>query len=142
MTLNLPFCSDDKQVEHNMLDRRTETRMLCADLVHLEWKDKAGRTKKVLANLEDISGRGACLQIDLPLPPQTVVKISLPKNELIGKVRYCIYREIGYFLGIEFESGFRWTESEFKPQHLLDPRTLSNAPRALPSKNQFPGQGQ
>lgn len=125
-----------------MLDRRTETRMLCADLVHLEWKDKAGRTKKVLANLEDISGRGACLQIDIPLPPQTVVKIPLPKSELIGKVRYCIYREIGYFLGIEFESGFRWTESEFKPQHLLDPRSLSNRPRTRPTKNQFPGQPQ
>lgn len=107
-----------------MLDKRTEPRMLCADLVDLQWKDKAGRTKKVLANLEDISLCGACLQVDVPVPIQSMIKITYPKGELIGKVRYCIYREIGYFLGVEFDAGFRWSQSEFKPQHMLDPRRL------------------
>ena len=32
------------------------------------------------------------------------MRISYPKGELLGKVRYCVYREFGYFLGIEFES--------------------------------------
>jgi hypothetical protein len=35
-----------------------------------------------------------------------------------------VYREIGYFLGIEFEPGSRWSEQQFKPQHMLDPRRL------------------
>jgi hypothetical protein len=35
-----------------------------------------------------------------------------------------VYREIGYFLGIEFEPGCKWSARHFKPQHLLDPRRL------------------
>ena len=137
-TLTLSFRTDDIQTEQDMLDRRTEPRMLCADLVDLQWKDKAGRTKKVLANLEDISQCGACLQVELPIPAQTMVKIAHPKGELIGKVRYCVYREIGYFLGIEFDAGCRWIEREFKPQHLLDPRRLVNRSVKQTTKHLLP----
>ncbi len=139
-TLILSFRPDDTQTEQDMLDRRTEPRMLCADLVDLQWKDKAGRTKKVLANLEDISLCGACLQVELPVPPQTVVKIAHPKGELVGKVRYCVYREIGYFLGIEFEEGCRWIQREFKPRHLLDPRRLVNRSVNRATKHLLPTQ--
>jgi hypothetical protein len=45
---------------------------------------------------------------------------------LVGKVKYCVFREIGYFLGIEFEAGSRWSRNDFRPQHLLDPRHLIN----------------
>ncbi len=107
-----------------MFDRRVEIRMLCADMVDVQWKDKAGRQRKGVANLEDISLSGACLQFDQPIPLQTGLRISYPKGELMGKVRYCVYREIGYFLGIEFEPGSRWSARHFKPQHLLDPRRL------------------
>src|SRR5690349_4432390 len=107
-----------------MQNRRVETRMLCADLVDVRWKDKSGRTRRTVANLEDISLSGACVQVDLPIPLQTTLQISYPKGELQGRVCYCIYREIGYFLGIEFEPGFRWSLRHFRPQHLLDPRRL------------------
>jgi hypothetical protein len=107
-----------------MQNRRVEARMLCADLVDVRWKDKAGRTRRTVANLEDISLSGACVQVDIPIPLQTMLQISYPKGELQGRVCYCVYREIGYFLGIEFEPGFRWSIRQFKPQHLLDPRRL------------------
>ena len=107
-----------------MQNRRVETRLLCADLVDVKWKDKTGRTRRTVANLEDISLSGACVQVDLPIPLQTVLQISYPKGELQGRVCYCVYREIGYFLGIEFAPGFRWSLRQFKPQHLLDPRRL------------------
>ena len=107
-----------------MLDRRTEPRMLCADLVDIQWKDKTGRTRRSLANLEDISLSGACLQVEAPIPLHTAVKIAYPKGGLLGTVKYCLYREIGYFLGIEFETGSRWSQRQFKPQHMLDPRRL------------------
>jgi|SRR4051794_15661649 len=107
-----------------MYNRRAETRLLCADLVDVNWKDKTGRTRRAVANLEDISGSGACLQVDTPVPLQTVVKISFPRGELQGTVRYCVYRQIGYFLGVEFEPGSRWSLRMFRPQHLLDPRRL------------------
>jgi len=75
--------------------------MLCADMVDVRWKDKAGRARKGVANLEDISLSGACLQVEYPIPLQTDVRIMYEKGELIGKVRYCVFREIGYFLGVE-----------------------------------------
>jgi hypothetical protein len=99
--------------------------MLCADLVDVEWRDKNGRTKRTVANLEDISLSGACLQMDVAIPMHTHIRISYPKGELEGRVRYCVYREIGYFLGVEFEPGSRWSQRNFKPLHLLDPRRLS-----------------
>ena len=98
--------------------------MLCADLVDIRWRDQAGRLRRGVANLEDISISGACLQMDRPVGLGTVFQITYPNGELTGKVKYCVFREIGYFLGIEFDSGSRWTEREFKPQHLLDPRRL------------------
>ena len=107
-----------------MFDRRIEPRMLCADMVDVQWKDKAGRMRRGVANLEDISLSGACLQFDQPIPLQTDLRISYPKGELSGKVRYCVYREIGYFLGIEFAAGSKWSAREYQPRHMLDPRRL------------------
>ena len=107
-----------------MLDRRVETRMLCADLVDLRYKDQNGRTRRVVANLEDISLSGACLQLDKPIPLGTEVRITYPKGELTGRIRYCVFREIGYFLGVEFDDTNRWSLEQFRPQHMLDPRRL------------------
>jgi hypothetical protein len=107
-----------------MLDKRYEPRLLCADMVELCWKDKSGRSKKSVANLEDIALSGACLQLDVPIPLQTAVRITHAKGELAGRVKYCVFREIGYFLGIEFDEDSRWSQKHFRPQHMLDPRRL------------------
>ena len=106
------------------MDRRVEPRLLCADLVDVQWKDQAGRTRRSVANLEDISLSGACLQVEQPVALGTKYKINYPKGILNGKVKYCVFREIGYFLGIEFNDGCRWSQRSFRPQHLLDPRRL------------------
>jgi len=107
-----------------MRDRRVDPRMLCADLVDVQWKESTGKTRRLVANLEDISLSGACIQLDNPIPLQTDVRIAYPKGELKGTVRYCVYREIGYFLGIEFQAGCRWSQNDFLPRHMLDPRRL------------------
>lgn len=99
--------------------------MLCADLVDVQWKDKNGKTRRAVANLEDISLSGACLQLDSPIPLQTPLRIAHPKGQLQGRIRYCVYREIGYFMGVQFEPGSKWSEHAFKPMHLLDPRKLT-----------------
>ena len=107
-----------------MQERRIEPRLLCADLVDIRWKDEGGRTRRTVANLEDISLSGACLQVDLPIPLETNLRIGLRKGELQGRIRYCVYREIGYFLGVQFEPGSKWSQRLFRPLHLLDPRKL------------------
>jgi len=93
-------------------------------MVDLAWRDKGGRNRKSIANLEDISLSGACLQVDAPIPLQTPVRITHDRGELNGTVRYCVFREIGYFLGVEFQDGSHWSPKQYKPQHLLDPRRL------------------
>jgi hypothetical protein len=35
-------------------------------------------------------------------------------------VRYCAYREIGYFVGVQFDPACRWSKAHYRPQHLLD----------------------
>ena len=94
-------------------------------MVDVRWKDKGGRNRRTVANLEDISHSGVCIQVDNQIPLGTTVKISYPQGEFTGTVRYCHFREIGYFVGIQFEEGSKWSRTNFKPMHLLDPRQLA-----------------
>ena len=99
--------------------------MMCADMVDLHWRDAGGRRRRTMALLEDISASGACLQIEAPLPPGARVEWSAQHQEFRGVVRYCIYREIGYFAGIEFSAATRWSKTAYQPRHLFDPRRLT-----------------
>lgn len=94
--------------------------MLCADMVDVSWKEPPGRKCKATALLEDISASGMCLQFEIPLAIGTPVQVNCPGHKLSGVVRYCTYREIGYFVGIELEPSSRWSRQHFEPQHLLD----------------------
>jgi hypothetical protein len=51
-----------------MQERRSEVRMLCADMVDVSWKDSSGKTRRATALLEDISHSGACLQLETAVP--------------------------------------------------------------------------
>ena len=101
-----------------------QPRMLCADLVDVQWRDQAGRRRREAANLEDISTTGACIQMEQGIPAETQVRIVYPDGKFDGVVKYCTYKDIGYFIGIEFGADSRWHREIFLPQHLLDPRTL------------------
>ncbi len=94
--------------------------MLCADMVEVCWKDPSGGKQKVSALLEDISSSGMCLQFETPISTGTRVNIHCPGEKMAGIVRYCVYREIGYFVGIELHKGSLWSREQFEPKHLLD----------------------
>ena len=102
-------------------------RMLCADMVRVCWRDAAGRTLHAMALLEDISHSGACLQLETPVPLAAKIRWDSDRCHFSGRVRYCVYREVGYFVGVEFEAGSRWSQRSFKPQHLLDLESLVRA---------------
>ncbi len=102
--------------------------MLCADLIDVYWKDKSGRSRSALANLEDISHSGACIQMDAPVPLETLLRMAHSNTEMQGRVRYCVFRDTGYFMGVDFEPGRGWTRNRFRPKHLLDPRELIGRP--------------
>ena len=117
-----------------MQERRSEVRMMFADLVEACWKDPRGRKRRASALLEDISISGACLQTEIPVPVGVDVRWSVPaqqngkehtpKKEFVGRVRYCEFREIGYFVGVEFDPASKWSKNAYTPQHLLDLKRL------------------
>ncbi len=92
---------------------------MCAQLVTVIYKDQQGRRRKVQAILEDISPHGACVQLETAVAENIPISILYPSGRLHGQVRYCQFRASGYFVGIEFDGGYRWSRRQFKPEHLL-----------------------
>jgi hypothetical protein len=105
-------------------DRRGGDRLLCAELVQMIWHDEAGRERRRVANLEDISLSGICLQVESPIAAGTAVAVQYGDGELLGTIRYCRFQDSGYFLGVELAEGSRWSTQHYKPEHLLDPSDL------------------
>jgi hypothetical protein len=118
-----------------MIERRNESRFLCADLVKIEWLtdnfsggdlENTASEKRGLrgaeAVLEDISSLGACVQVDEVIPPGVPILISVIGEQCArraGQVTYCVYRDYGYFVGIRFAEETRWSSGVFEPQHLI-----------------------
>jgi hypothetical protein len=121
-----------------MEERRIDPRLLCAELVEVIWTDEAGRQCRRVANLEDISLCGACVQVESPVPNGTSVSMHYGDGQLRGTIRYCLYQGIGYFLGVEFDEGCRWSRKHFRPRHLLDPQLFTRTSARHRSSNAPP----
>jgi hydrogenase maturation protease len=106
-------------------DRRKEPRLLCADLVSVSWTDRDGMNRQEVANLEDISDHGVCLQFEQAVPAGTQVFIQAGEAHLEGVVRYCREELFGWFCGVELVPGSEWPKETFQPRHLLDPASLA-----------------
>jgi hypothetical protein len=111
-----------------MTDRRSEVRMLCADMVEASWTEPSGETRQMTALLEDISTRGACLQLETGVPAGVTLTWHSRDRNFTGTVRYCVYREIGYFVGVEFDAQSKWSQKAYRPRHLLDLRKMLKVP--------------
>jgi hypothetical protein len=96
-------------------------------MVDVGWVDAHGRARQATALLEDIARSGACLQFEIPVPMGAVLRISCPQGVLEGVVRYCAYREIGYFVGVQFAETSKWSRQEYQPRHMLDLERLMAA---------------
>ena len=100
------------------LERR-EDRELCADLVKVQWKMESDTAHSEWAILEDISASGACLEIEEPIPPDTMVSLQFSNDHCQARVKYCKFDKVNYLLGVQFEQGYRWSRRRFKPEHLI-----------------------
>jgi hypothetical protein len=92
---------------------------MCAQLVTIVYQGDDGHKKKANAILEDISPGGACLQLEEPIALDTAVSILYPHGRYYGLVRHCEFLQTGYFAGIQFSPGYRWSRQRFTPEHLL-----------------------
>lgn len=104
----------------SMPDRRTEARSMCADMFEIYWDEAPGRALHATALLEDISPSGACLQLERPVPLGALIRWECANQKFEARVRYCSYRDIGYFVGIEFGREAKWSKQSYRPQHLLE----------------------
>ena len=102
-----------------MKDRRSEPRFMCADLVKVRIQD-GGEAREVVANLEDISASGACIQLEAAAQEGADVEMICANCRLRGKVRYCRFSQVGYDVGIAFNQPGSWDRQRFVPKHLLD----------------------
>ena len=89
-------------------------------MLEIRWIDARGRRHQATALLEDIASHGACLQLETAVPLDTEITLEHAQARMRGSVRYCVYREIGYFVGVQFAPDSEWSRSRFTPQHLLD----------------------
>ena len=61
------------------------------------------------------------------MPVGAPIRWDSPRKQFAGRVQYCVYREIGYFVGVEFTASSRWSRKAYTPQHLLDLQKLMAA---------------
>jgi hypothetical protein len=127
-----------------MMKRRFEGRSLCAELVRVDWQvagavagavsvERSGvNSRTAEAVLEDISALGACVQVEESIPPGAAISIStiagltdpIETTRFTGWVSYCVYRDYGYFVGIQFSNETKWSSGDFEPQHLTNLEAL------------------
>jgi hypothetical protein len=103
-----------------MKNRRSSNRYLCSDLVEVVYRNECGTEVRHLANLEDISYFGMCLQMDQEIASGTLVTMRCQNGVLLGTVRNARYSECAYFHGIEFNDLCRWSAQVFQPGYLFD----------------------
>lgn len=99
-----------------MNERRAEPRFMCSDLVTVELENP-GQT--VVANLEDISPSGACLEMQQAVPTGAKMVLDCSGCRFRGEVRYCVFHQTGYQVGLELME-CKWSKEDYEPKHLLD----------------------
>ncbi len=108
-----------------MKERRAHTRLWCSDLIKVRLEDAGGASAELIANLEDISPSGACVQFEQPVPAGARVCLRLGRFLFRGQVMHCTHNEIGYFVGVRFDAGRVWSREIYEPKHLLDPARVA-----------------
>jgi hypothetical protein len=95
------------------------SRVLCAELVELQWKGIDGCKEHCTANLEELWRTGATLDLEQPLPDGAWLRISHPKADFRARLLYCQPNLTGYSAGVVFDSSTPWEPSTFLPEHCL-----------------------
>jgi len=103
--------------------------MLCADLVEVCWFDKTGGSSSAMANLEEISARGAHLVLDVAVPLDTELVLRMKPGDIAATVLDCHHEpDFGFTLVVQLPKKSRWKSH---PRHMFDPRGLARRESAL-----------
>jgi PilZ domain-containing protein len=107
-----------------MNERRAERRFMCSDLVTVELEN-LGQT--MVANLEDISPSGACLEMQQAVPAGAKMVLDCSGCRFRGEVRYCVFSQTGYQAGLQLTE-CKWSKKNYEPKHLLDTPLVDLSP--------------
>jgi hypothetical protein len=107
-----------KPIRSHMSDRRVEERFLCADIVRLNWSAGDVNARSEQARLEDISRLGGCVQLEEPVPPGSVMMLTVGTTPFFGDVCSCTLRDEAYFIGLRFSNETAWSAVDASPKHL------------------------
>ena len=105
------------------MKRASRPRYLCAELVKVEWQNDAGALCTT-GILEEIWVDGACVQTLAPMQPGTKVSIVARRALFLGTLIECEAQPDGYFSRVAFDSESRWSPRSFKPEHMVNTRTV------------------
>src|SRR5580692_676937 len=111
--------------------------MLCSDLIRVRLEIPGAAPAELRANLEDISPSGACVLFEQSVPAGARLCLSLGRYKFRGQVMHCTHHEIGYFVGVQFDTGKVWSRKVYEPRHLLDPARVM--PRTCTAKSKSNG---
>ena len=100
---------------------RQTKRLLCSQRISLICSDLEGWWHTVPGNLEEIAKDGAMILADGRIPSGKKVRILCGTNQLKGTVQTCVHDDLlGFFVEVRFDRDSQWSESSFRPQHLLN----------------------
>ncbi len=119
--------------------------MLCSEILNLHLQPRHGRERrerKLKANLEEIWSSGALLLTDSRIQQSTSLWFEGGGRKFYGEViAGTLFRGLGYFVEIRFRPDCKWSERNYRPQHLFNPLVLlANKifeATLQPSKNSF-----
>ncbi len=99
--------------------------MFCSEILNLHLQSKAGRVRTLKVNLEEIWASGALFLTNTRIKPLTPFRFVGGGYEFQGQViAQKLLRGLGYFVELQFDPKFTWSEQKYRPQHLFNPLVL------------------
>ena len=106
-----------------MDEKRSEPRYMCSELVNILIHHEDQTVQQAIANLEDISPSGACVQLEKAIRLGADIEIVCSTCRFKGKVRNCRFAGSGYDVGVAFDKPRAWDAARYEPEHLLPVET-------------------
>jgi hypothetical protein len=94
---------EDLADEDIMAQARSEPRKSFMCRITVEWEDETDGPQSQAGMLEDRSRSGAGISVFAPIPVGARVKVTGPRVDLSGTVRYCKGKNIRYLVGIQYD---------------------------------------
>src|SRR5581483_8319156 len=117
-----------------MLDQTSQSH-LCSELVTVLYEDRHRNTRRIVANLEEISPDSAVLLTEERLEPSLPITFCSREHDLYGCVESsCADEVLGWFTTVRLDRSSRWNGRWFLPGHFLSLCTVGPVDQPKPTR--------